>query len=227
MKDYNLIKFVAKQLGIKAERGKHILTVPMVLNGKGTGNKAVIYYSVLFEKRQSYKVLVDLEDVYEKCAQSSYPDSKRFMTAFVQNYPCFQKEEIGGDVYVTIDLRINKADHVVSQALTAVSLTQCALDEMLGTHSTILNEEDWRNQHRKYLDRCRKTSMLGAGLSVVVFALSVTCFSFQMEIQEVGLGIILFLSLIAAPLSVLAFIFFLLRKRFYRSHLKKSLQAKN
>lgn len=221
MKDYRLIKYLAKLTGAKPKRNKNILHCFFSFDD------ATLVSLFLFSKGEAEKVFFDLKDVYEVYGNKSVGYEK-FIAAFTQKYSYFEVTEVGGDKYVMGAPATYKLEHVCSQALAQVTVMLNCLNEWFGRNAETFGEEDWRDLHRCYLDRQQKISLFGALGSVGAFAVGLTGI-ILLAIAGGAEGILALLGMscfLIVPASIIGLIICLIRRKYYKVQLAKSLAAK-
>lgn len=212
MRDYNLIRYIAKLTGAKPKRDKEFLECFFPYDKEG-----LIPVHILFKKKTSVLVLFDLIDIYETYAKDKSADYETFIDQFlVENGKIFEKVDINGQIELKSDLSVNWVEHVVSQALVSVTYMTARLNAFLGRKAVVLAENDWRTLHRGYL---KKQKMLSGILSAVCLAAAVG----GMVWAANSIGSFVFLSVVLIVGGILGCGFFLLRYFHYRRHLKKAL----
>lgn len=222
MKDYGLIKYVAKISGAKPKRSKTFLFCYFPY-----GDDALLTTYFTFEKRQSTSVIFDLEDIYESYGKKLYPSCGALVKAVVAKWQFFDIIEVDSSLHIISDLRVNRVEHACSQALTSVSVMINCLNELLHLNADNFSEEEWRDLHRSYLAHQKKNSKILSFTGLGTFVLNIALF--------IGGGItdsdtLTILSLLLCPLLVLGglsvMIFFGIKFCYYKSELRKSVNAK-
>ena len=233
MKDYKLIKFVAKQLALMPSYGKSYVKCWFPY---GQSSLLGVFFS--FEKQQSRVVMFDLQNIYEAHAKSRFSSCNAMVQTLVNRNTFFDTVEADGKLLIASDLRVNKVDHVCSQALTNVSLIIHCLNELLRLDADYCDEEEWRTIHRAYLDRQRKKNSYIGGGCIALFALSVASFILAIinlngtwrlggiVIREIDL-IFFLLFLVVGVIALIIGVVFKMRSRYFKSHLQRSLNAKS
>lgn len=232
MKDYKFIKFVSKKLAIASSCGKTSISCHFPY-----GQDSLLGTFFSFEKRQSSFVLFDLQNIYEVHARNRFASCDAMVKTLVNKKTYFEIVESNGRLLIASNLRINKIDHVCSQALANVSIMIFCINELLHFDAEYFSEEEWRTFHREYLDRNRKKNSYMGGGCISLFALSVAGFILAVlnlngtlrlggiVIREIHLGYC-FMGVIAGLICLIIGIAFLIKSRYYKSHLKRSLAAK-
>ncbi|MDE7167543.1 MAG: hypothetical protein K2O28_01690 [Clostridia bacterium] len=217
MKDYNLIRYLAKMAGAKPKRDKTALFCYFPF-----GSNNLITALITFSHKTSTGVFFDLTSVYEAYGKK-YGSYEDFISTLTEKYAFFDSTVLGGKAYVVSDLRQNRIDHVASQALTSVTVMINCLNEMFGTSCPSFSEETWRDFHREYLAKQSRNSCLFGWAGVVAFVLCVVWFI----VAGSGNNVFLFLlSIPAAVACLIAFIVFFIRRRHFKNQLGKSLRSK-
>lgn len=116
MRDYKLVRYIAKITGAKPDRDKNFLKCFMPYDEDG-----VIPCYIEFEKGTSVSILFDLQDVHVKYAENKFPDYEAFLDRIEVQSNMFKKVEVEGSSFLHSDLRVNRLDHVASQALVNYS----------------------------------------------------------------------------------------------------------
>lgn len=217
MKDYSLIRYLAKLTGAKLKRNKDELCCYFPYSDNGD---AFVPTHIIFEHRQSVLEFFDLTEVYIAYGKQ-YDSYEKFIDAFVSRNEFFTSMKYNGTLCVQSDLTVNKIEHTASPALVNYSLIIIALNEMLGRKEKVISEDQWRSYHRDMLkklsERSRMYSYIGAGAFIGGILLAVFFGNGAMA----ALAVLLILGgLIAAP-------FFFLRGRFYRRLYRKALNEKH
>lgn len=223
MKDYNLIKYLAKLTGAKPKRDKDALYCYFPYS-----NEVSMTTFFMFKNKQSTAVYFDLGDIYNAYA-SGYSSLEAFVDDVVARYTFFEKRNVDGDLYVYSDLSVNRIENTASAALTNITVMVNCLNEMLGRNEDGYSEEEWRNLHRSMLSKQIKTANLCLAGGVGALILGVVCDGVIISQGGAsGFGGLLFV-LLAIVLTLggpIAAIFFAIRKKYYKSQLTKSLNAK-
>lgn len=166
MKDFNLIKHIAKLSGAKPEsKNKDSLYTYFSYGNKSNG--ALITAYIMFEKGLSKFVYFDLSDVYNVFGKSKYSSYSSFLDRFTSQYGYFGKDNVDSDLYATINVRDYRVDDAISPALSSVTVMFNCLNEMLGYNFEGFSEKEWKDCYSLYLDSQRKTSKIALIVSGV------------------------------------------------------------
>ncbi len=216
MRDYNLVKYIAKLTGAKPKRNKKVLTCYFPYDQDG-----IILTHIAFAKGMSKRMLFNLSDVYELYASQKYASYEEFLDCFVAENNIFEKVNIEGDFALQSDLSRNRFDHVASQALMNYSLLTLRLNKFLGRKAELFTENNWRELHRHYLKKQKTLSNIFSLVGFGAFAGGMVLAFQPIEDFLVFLDILLILG------GLLSGIIFLFRFRHYKRHLEKALRDKN
>lgn len=215
MRDYNLIKYIAKLSGAKPKRDKSYLNCFFPYD-----KDAVITASFLFEKGKSKTALFDLMDVYGTYGEKKFPSYEKFIDQLAEQSEVFEKftDENTGSVYLVSDLTVNKLENVASQALMNLSVVTIQLNKLLGREAHVFREGDWRSFHRMYL---KKQKLINGCIAAGCFALTVASIIIT-TINDAYIWVLAFgiPALIASP-------FFLFKYLYFKRNLKKAEREKN
>ena len=219
MKDYKLIRYLAKITGAKQTRSKDEICCFFPYSDKGAD---VVPTHIIFEHRQSVLEFFDLTEVYNAFGKK-FGSYKDFIEEFVDRNDYFTIMDYKGTLCVKSDLTVNKLEHTASPALVNYSLIIIALNEMLGRDETVIREDEWRSYHRdmlkKFTARSRLYSYIGAG--AFVGGVLTAIFLAGNNSFLITLSVLLILGgLVTAP-------FFYLRGRYYKRLYKKALKEKH
>lgn len=220
MKDYTLIRYLAKLTGAKLTRGKNEICCNFPYSDKGID---VIPTHIIFEHRQSILEFFDLTQVYELYGKKDYATYPDFVNEFVEVNDYFTTMDFNGVLCVKSDLTVNKLEHTASPALVNYSLVMIALNKMLGRKETVISEDEWRSYHRDMLKKLTSQSKLFSYIGAGSFVGGVLVAIFLAESSGflTTLAVLLILGgIICAP-------FFFLRGKFYDRLYKKALKEKN
>lgn len=148
MKDFDLIKYVGKQISCfkKCARDTWLVAFPY--------RNDAIYAFITFENKIATRVEFGLSDIYEKYAKRAYGSVEDFLNSFTAQNTFFKLR----DEYLTVDLEENALEHVASQALAFVSILIDCLNKFLNLNVKNYTEKDWRNFHRQSLYSKQKLS---------------------------------------------------------------------
>lgn len=222
MKDYKLIRYIAKLTGAKPKRDRGSLFCYFPFN-----EACIIPVFFTFKKGKSEYVFFDLTDVYKTYGEDKYPSYEKFINAFVAENNFFKAEKISDNLFVTSDLNVNRIQHVASQALMNVSVVVGALGEMLGLGVKTYSEEDWRNLHRSFLANQKRNSIIGGLCSLGILAAGIINLVLVNGTVVRGfLAFIVILLFFAIPVGIVGIIYFYLKYCHYKKHLKNSLKEK-
>ncbi|MDE7453873.1 MAG: hypothetical protein K2N22_05635 [Clostridia bacterium] len=215
MKDYNLVRHVAKLLGAKPKRDKSALLCYFLFGDD------IINVLVTFKNKTSNFVLFNLTEVYETHGKK-YGTYEEFAAAFTEKYKFFGSTVMDGVVYIGRDLSVNKIEHVASPALTCVSAVMECLNDMFGTEYEIFTEDHWRGLHRDYLAKQSRKNLLLGWAGVGLWILCIVMFFVAGSADKLLLALLCFP---AGSACFIAFIVFFVKRRYYKSELIKSLRA--
>lgn len=165
---------------------------------------------VIFEKKVSKYVYYDIEEVWEKYGKQfgSYDD---FLNAFCKANTYYEIKEIDGDKFIGIDVVVCKIEDTISPALTSLTAITRDLNEMLGTDEYVYDEDDWREEWMKCMDKRKKLSLVGVACSVIVFILGIIgCVKLEADLL-VGL------SFFITPVAAIVAIVFGIRYKIYKN----------
>lgn len=233
MKDYKLIKFVAKELALASSCGKTCVSCHFPYD-----KNSLLGIMFSFEKQQSRVVMFDLQNIYEVYAKNRFASCDAMVKTLVSRHTYFDTIEVDGRLLIISDLRVNRIDHVCSQALTNVSLIMHCLNELLNLSADCCTEEEWRAIHRAYLDKQRRKNSYIGGDCIGLFALSVASFILAIinmngtwrlggiVIRESHLAFFL-IFLFVGIIGLIAGIIFNLKSRYFKSHIERSYNAKS
>lgn len=221
MKDYKLIRYVAKLTGAKPKRDKGSLFCYFPFN-----ETCIIPVLYTFNKGKSEYAFFDLSDVYEKYGKQKYSSFEKFVNVFVDKNNFYKADKVSGNLYVISDLNVNRIQHETSQALTNVSVIIGVLGEMLGLNVKTYSEENWRNLYRNFLANQKRNSLIGGICSLGVLAVGITDFVLLNNNggAEGFIALIAFLLLLAIPAGIVGIIYFCLKHRHYKRRLIKSIK---
>ena len=217
MKDYSLVKHLAKLTGTKLIKSKTMVNCNFPF-----GEDSYLTMLVFFRKGKSSQVLYELEDVYEVHGKA-YKSYEDFLESFAAKCSFLDVEDVDGDKYIGIDVTVNKIAHTASPALTSLTVLMGSLNEFLGTDAECYSEEEWRNIHRDLLAKQKRNYSIGAGLGVLVFAVGIAL----AVLSDSGLGsagvlfgiLFIFAGIIGAIVCGLLY-------KFKKHQLKKSIESK-
>lgn len=94
MKDYSLVKHLAKLTGTKLIKSKTMVNCNFPF-----GEDSYLTMLVFFRKGKSSQVLYDLEDVYEVHGKA-YKSYEDFLETFAAKYSFLDVEDVDGDKYI-------------------------------------------------------------------------------------------------------------------------------
>ncbi len=232
MKDYKLIKFVAKELTLVPSYSKTCVNCHFPY-----GKNSLLGTIFSFEKQQSRVVMFDLQNIYEVHAKNKFNSCDSMIKTLVSKHSYFDILEVEGRLLIVSDLRVNRVDHVCSQALTNVSIMIHCINELLHLNAECCTEEDWRAIHRAYLDKQRRKNSYISGGCIGLFFLSVASFILAIinmngtwrlggiVIRESHLAYFL-LFLFVGIIGLVTGIIFNFKSRYFKSHLERSYNAK-
>lgn len=216
MRDYSLIRYLAKMTGAEPKKDKNYLNCFFPYDEDG-----VLIASFYFNRGQSKIAMFDLSDVYEKYGKEKFRNYEEFFDAFLEQAEIFEKStDDNGNLYAKSDLTVNRLDNVASQALMNSSIVCISLNKLLGKKAKVYRENDWRSFHRMYL---KKQKLICGGISAasLIAAILSAVAAFTLDISNNGLFLVL-----AAPLLLVS-LFFFPKYVFYRHNLKRAKKEKN
>lgn len=222
MKDFQLIKYLAKLSGAKPKRSKTFLYCYF------SYGDAVMPVYVSFKRGKSVAMLFDLSDVYETYGQK-YGSYRKFCEAYLAEHDYFSLDEVGDKPLIYSDITQAQLKNTVSQALSRITIMCYDLNQMLGLNIEYLTEEDWRDLHRCYLDKQKKVSLLASLGSVATFVLSIVFMCLILSPSGGAEGAIVLLLLLLAlllPVSLISAVVFFIRYKHFKKHLQWSLNSR-
>lgn len=213
IRDFQLIKYLAKLSGAKPKRSKTFLYCYFPYGD------AIMPVYISFKKGKSTAMSFDLSDVYETYGQK-YGSYREFCEAYLAEHDYFDLNEVGDKPLIFSDITQAQLDNTVSQALSRVSIISYDLNQMLGLNIEYFKEKDWRDLYCCYLDKQKKISLLASIGSVAVLILSIVLLCNDIPSPLMALFTLL------VPVSIIAASVFFIRYKHFKKRLQTALNSR-